>query len=248
MNTLPVTAITPKAMPIGRGAGWLLDGFGYFSRSPMVWIGAIILVIIIGGAISFIPIIGALAPYLFMPVITGGLMLGCQAQAEGGEFTINYLFAGFSKNTGPLFVLGLIYMLCVIVIAVVVVIIIIAMIGGTAILQDIQAGNPEVIANNIKVILLGILMMLALYLPLLMALWFAPALVVLNEVSPVEALKLSFMACLVNILPFTLYGIVGLVLMILALIPLGLGMLILIPMITASVYIAWSEIFNTNRV
>ena len=96
MNVQPVTGITPKAMPIERGTGWLLDGFGYFSKSPMAWIGTIILLIIIGGAISFIPIIGALAPYLLMPVIMGGLMLGCQAQSQGGGFTVNHLFAGFS--------------------------------------------------------------------------------------------------------------------------------------------------------
>jgi hypothetical protein len=246
MNTQPVTGITPRAMPIERGTGWLLDGFGYFSKSPMAWIGTIILLIIIGGAISFIPIIGALAPYLLMPVIMGGLMLGCQAQSQGGEFTVNHLFAGFSNNTAQLVALGLIYMLGVIVITVVIVVIFFALIGGTAILQDIQAGNPEVIANHLNVILMGILIMLALYLPLLMALWFAPALVVLNDVSPVEALKLSFKACLMNILPFTLYGIVGLVLMIIAAIPLGLGMLILIPMITASVYISYSEIFNAK--
>ena len=246
MNTQTESLMTPKAMPIERGAGWLFDGFGYFSRSPMAWIGTIILLIIIGGATTIIPVIGALAPYLFMPVIMGGLMLGCQAQAQGGEFSVNHLFAGFSNNTAQLIVLGLLYMVGVIVITVVVVVIIFALVGGTAILQDFQAGNPEVIANYASEILLGILMILALYLPLLMALWFAPALVILNDVAPVKALKLSFMACLMNILPFTLYGIVGLILMFIAVIPLGLGMLILIPMMTASVYISYSEIFNTN--
>jgi len=33
---------------------------------------------------------------------------------------------------------------------------------------------------------------------------------------------------------------------VIAIIPLGLGLLILGPMIVASVYIAWSEIFNTK--
>jgi uncharacterized membrane protein len=80
-----------------------------------------------------------------------------------------------------------------------------------------------------------------------MAYWFAPALVVLNDVSPLDALIISFKACLTNILPFTLYGIVGLVLTVIAIIPLGLGLLILGPMIVASIYIAWSEIFDANR-
>jgi uncharacterized membrane protein len=76
-----------------------------------------------------------------------------------------------------------------------------------------------------------------------MALWFAPALVVLRELPPIQALKQSFRGCLKNIVPFLVYGLVAMVLTVLAAIPFGLGLLVMMPVIMASVYVAYGEIF-----
>ena len=40
-----------------------------------------------------------------------------------------------------------------------------------------------------------------------MLIWFAPLLVVFNGLPPLEAMKLSFAACLKNMLPFLVYGV-----------------------------------------
>jgi len=80
--------------------------------------------------------------------------------------------------------------------------------------------------------------------PLIMLFWFAPTLIVLNdEIGIIEALKLSFMGCLKNILPFLIYGIVGFILMVLATIPLGLGWLVLAPVFLGTVYVGYKDIF-----
>ena len=39
-------------------------------------------------------------------------------------------------------------------------------------------------------------------LPLMMMIWFAPALITQHRISPVDALRMSFMGCLRNILSF----------------------------------------------
>ena len=246
METQTPAVNNPRAMPVGRGAGWLLDGFGYFRKNPLAWIGIIILMFVLTLIIMLIPIIGGLAINLIMPIFMGGMMLGCQAQAQGGELSVNHLFAGFSKNTVQLIVLGLLYMLGFILISIVLVALIFTMFGGMAMLESMQSGDPELVQENAKIFLLLFLVGTALYLPLLMAYWFAPALIILADVSPVAAMKMSFMGCLYNVLPFTLYGIVGVVLSIIASIPLGLGLLIFIPMMIASVYIAYREIYNVT--
>jgi uncharacterized membrane protein len=243
MNAESTPLLNPKAMPIDRGAGWLLEGFGYFKNSALNWIGVCILFFVISIVLSLLPVIGGLAVNILMPVFMAGLILGCHAQQQGGEFTVNHLFAGFSNNTARLVVLGLIYMLCLIAITIVALIMIFFMLGGLAFLEHLESGNPDLILQNIRGVMLVLLVALALYLPILMAYWFAPALVVLNDVSPVDALMMSFKGCLVNILPFTLYGIIGLILFVIAVIPFGLGLLILGPMIIASVYIAYRDIF-----
>jgi hypothetical protein len=246
MNSESVPVTNPKAMSIDRGAAWLFEGFGYFKNSALNWIGACILLFVISIVISLVPFIGGVAVNILMPVFMAGLILGCHAQHQGGEFTVNHLFAGFSNNTAQLILLGLIYLLGMIAITIVALIMIFFMLGGLAFLEHLESGNPEMILQNIKGVMLILLVAMMLYLPLLMAYWFAPALIVLNDVSPVDALIMSFKGCLTNILPFTLYGIVGLVLAVIAVIPFGLGLLILGPMIIASVYIAYCDIFASQ--
>jgi uncharacterized membrane protein len=82
--------------------------------------------------------------------------------------------------------------------------------------------------------------------PLLMAYWFAPALVIMHGVAPIAAMKASFGACLRNILPFLVYGIVMMVLAFLAMIPVGLGMLVWIPLSFTSTYAAYRDIFTED--
>jgi uncharacterized membrane protein len=85
--------------------------------------------------------------------------------------------------------------------------------------------------------------MLALLLPLFMALWFAPALAVFHQQGPAEAMKNSFVACLKNVVPFLLYSVILLLLTFVASIPFGLGWLVLGPVLAASLYTSYRDIF-----
>ena len=96
----------------------------------------------------------------------------------------------------------------------------------------------------IVVALLAFLVFLALIVPLVMAIWFAPALVVLNDMSAIDAMKLSFKACLANIVPFLIYGLVLVGLSILALLTLGLGYLVLLPVIYITYYTSYREVLT----
>ena len=56
-------------------------------------------------------------------------------------------------------------------------------------------------------------------------------------------MKASFSACLKNIVPFLVYGVMLFILAVVAMIPFGLGMLVLVPVIIASVYAAYRDVF-----
>jgi uncharacterized membrane protein len=77
-----------------------------------------------------------------------------------------------------------------------------------------------------------------------MALWFAPALVVLRGLAPMAAVRESFLGCLKNMVPFLIYGIVLLVPSIFATIPFLLGWLVLLPVVIASIYVAYRDIYG----
>jgi uncharacterized membrane protein len=93
------------------------------------------------------------------------------------------------------------------------------------------------------VLLLVALIALAVTIPVIMAFYFAPALITFNDLEVMQALKLSFRGCLRNIMPFLLFGILMILLSILAMIPMGLGMLILAPVGMISIYVCYKEIF-----
>jgi uncharacterized membrane protein len=234
----------PRPVAFSRGMAWLTEGFGYFQRDALVWIGITIIWFVITLALAFIPLVGSVAGQILMPVFMGGMMLGCRSRAEGGELQVAHLFAGFSQHSGQLLLVGLLYLAGLIVMIVLIVVLVIFGAGGSAIMPELEGGDVAALSGNLMPVLLISLVTLALYLPLLMACWFAPTLVVLRNIDAVEAMKLSFNGCLRNILPFLLYGIIGLVLSIVAVITLGLGFLVLLPVVIASVYTAYLDIYH----
>jgi uncharacterized membrane protein len=80
--------------------------------------------------------------------------------------------------------------------------------------------------------------------PVLMGYWFAPVLAGLHNLSAVEAMKLSFTACLKNILPFLLYGFIFMALLIIAIIPFGLGLVVVAPLMMTSLYSSYADVFG----
>ena len=242
-NLSPSPICQPRSVAIDRGTAWLTEGFGYFQKDTVAWVGVTILWFVITLALAFVPLLGNLAVQILTPVFVGGMMLGCRARAQGGAFQVAHLFAGFSQNTGQLIVVGLLYLGGIIGIVILLMVLVLFSFGSLVIIQQVNAGDLTALTDNLKVVLLIILITLSLYIPLVMAFWFAPALVIMRNAGAVDALKLSFNGCLLNIMPFLLYGIIGLALTIVAVIPMGLGLLVLVPMLIASMYVSCQDIF-----
>ncbi|MDP1952644.1 MAG: BPSS1780 family membrane protein, partial [Betaproteobacteria bacterium] len=175
---------------------------------------------------------------LLFPIFGAGLILGCQALDQGGTLELSHLFLGFKRRTGDLVLVGVFNLIGWVVIALAV----IAVIGGGVFMALLRGGMPGA-SLSILSMLIAMLLVAGLSVPLYMATWFAPALIVLHDLAPAAALKASFYACLKNWLPFLVYGVVLLVLGLAAAIPLGLGYLVLVPVLVASVYTSYRDIF-----
>jgi hypothetical protein len=226
-----------RSVEAGQGWAWIASAFGLFRKRAAAWIGITVVLFVLLFVLNLIPLIGAIANMLLMEVILGGLFLGCRALEADGEFGVGQLFAGFSNQTGRLIVLGVLTVVGWIAIMVVVFFIL-----GRS-MMGLMSGDPAAITAAGPTIAIGVLVALGLSVPLYMALWFAACLVVFEEVQPAQAMGQSFRACLKNIVPFLLYGIVFLVLFFIAAIPLGLGFLVVIPVLIASVYTSYRDIF-----
>jgi uncharacterized membrane protein len=231
-----------RAVPASNGWKWITDGWELFKRQPGTWILLLIVFVLLSVVIAVIPILGSIASNILWPVFAGGILLGCRELDQGGELAVGHLFAGFREHFGKLAVIGILYLVALIVVVLVAFAITGAGIGFGALMGTERAG-AEV---NVTAILLGVLVGLALIVPVVMAVWFAPTLIVLNDLGVGDAVKASFGACLRNIIPFLVYGAIGMGLAIVASIPLGLGWLVLGPTLAASVYAAYRDIFYTG--
>jgi uncharacterized membrane protein len=228
-----------RRVDVGRAVEWLRLGWGIFLKNPGLWIGISVVVMVIGVVLSMIPIIGQLAFNFLMPVFSAGLLLGCKALRDGGELRFDHLFAGFRQNTGNLIMVSVYYLIGLVAVSVVT-----FLIGGGAAFTGAMMGRGVGMGIAAGGFLLAMLIMLALMVPLAMAVWFAPALVVFHDVPPVDALKASFGACLKNLLPFLVFGVILLVLAFVASLPLFLGWLVLAPVLVGSHYSSYLDLFE----
>ena len=241
-------AVSPRAVDAGRGAAWWSEGWRLFTPAVGPWILIVVIGFVLNLILAFIPILGSIASHLLFPILAGGLMLGCRAIDRGEPLTIGHLFAGFGPRAGSLLIVALIYIVATIAILLFVVALVVAFFG-VAVLSHLWSGQDSLsdgaaLSGIALIVLVGLLLFLLLYLPLVMAVWFAPALVVLQGAEPWAAMKLSFIGSLENILPFLIYGVVGIALAIVATIPLLLGWLVLGPVTVASVYASYCDIFE----
>jgi uncharacterized membrane protein len=230
-----------RVVDIGRSLQWLASGWDLFVRAPGAWvaISAILLVIIV--FLNLVPLVGSIALAFLMPVLFAGLLAGCRELARGGALRVDHLFLGFRGDaTGKLVAIGVFSLA-----GVAIVFVVMTLVGGGALISGEMIGRGMAGAGLVMGgILLAAVIGLALLVPLSMALWFAPALILFGGMTPGPALKASFMGCLKNVLPFSVYGVVLFVLMVVAALPFLLGYLVLIPMIAGSIYASYVDIYE----
>ena len=245
----PAPAPPPRLLPAGDGAAWWGESWRIFCAAPAAWLGILVVFVVVSIALVLVPIVGSLVHTVLTPVFAGGAMLGCHALARGEPLRIGHLFEGFQRGRfAPLCILGLIWLAILVVIAIVMVATIFLTLGasGLAALMDFSGTSIDYAAlasAGMAVFIVG-LVALAITVLVAMAYWFAPALVVLNGEPPVAALQKSFAASSRNIGAFLLYGLIYIGLAIVASIPVGLGWLVLGPMVAGSCYAGWRTIFG----
>jgi uncharacterized membrane protein len=217
---------------------WLTAGWRTFLAKPDIWVVQTVILIVILTALGLVPFLGWAAAPLAFPVLVAGMLAGAQAQDRGEPLRIDHLFDGLRRHAGNLLMIGAFHLFGALLAA-----LIAAAVGGSAALTGLVVGAFAGMSVAAGGVMLAVVVFTVLWVLLLMALWFAPALVMLQDVSPLDAMKLSARACLSNLLTFVVLGAVLYVLTWVAMLPAGLGMLVLVPVLAGALYAAWQDTF-----
>jgi len=201
----------PRVVAAGRGAAWWGGGVRIFMTRIGTWIGIMIIYFIISALISAVPYVGTVGHWLLTPVFMGGLMIGCDSIQREGTLKVSHLFEGFQgTHFVPLMIIGAVNMALALAIAGITA----AGVFGSMKLADI-ANMPdplEALAGSWRAMtgmgFLAFVVVLVIGSVFAMLNWFAPALVALRGATAMEAMRLSFFACLRNWVPFLVYGLI----------------------------------------
>ena len=179
-------------------------------------------------------------------VLLGGLMIGARDLDHGRPLRLAHLLAGLRRHGAQLLLLGALEVLGTLTVAAVAAAMSRAVTYGQGLLP------PDSILAGTAGTLLPILLGASLYLPLVIAGYFAPTLITVYDQKALSALRTSLAGALKNIPAFLVYILVVIPLCTLVMLPLSLGgaftlclgVIMLLPILTASLYVAARDMFT----
>ena len=195
-----------KIVPARMGIQWVKLGILTFFKQPLALAGLFFMFMAVMSVLSIVPLLGSALALALLPGTTLGLMAATQ-EATKGKFPMpSILISAFragQKQLRAMLVLGAIYA-----VGFLLVMGVSALIDGGALARMYLVGGSitrdMLMAPEFQT---AMLVTMALYLPLSLLFWHAPALVHWHGVAPVKSLFFSGVACLRNFWAFTVFGV-----------------------------------------
>jgi hypothetical protein len=170
-----------------------------FSASPFLWTAIVAAYVLVAATGYRIPYAGTLLVHALLPVMAVGIMNGCRAVLARQPLRLMHLFSALSPGFLPLARLGLLELALSLVLWALA-----ALVDGGAMFRALFVAPQE--DETIHVTPLFAVVTLA-HLPLLMAMWFAPALVAWQAMPAAKAMFFSFFAVWHNLRAFLVFAV-----------------------------------------
>jgi hypothetical protein len=197
-----------------RGLAWLATAWALFARARMPWLFLLATYYVVMMAVDLVPLIGPLAVPVIKPVFAVGFLAAAWTQERGATPRVADLFMGFRSNLRALLVLGAAF-----VGGITLAVMSTTLVDGGKLIDALTSPAPathaerEAWANALNATLrdgrtqLAMLFAVLVALPTLAALWFAPGLVVFQDLPALAALGHSLRAAVANWRPLVLYAL-----------------------------------------
>jgi uncharacterized membrane protein len=274
---MPVSAnrsISPllpyRRVPAGQAIVWWAEGWRTFLRAPLPWVGMTVALLVILVVLRALPLGSLLSQWLSLPLFALGAVFASflrrrwvQAQTmtpqgmpvePATEGTFEESAQLWRKRIRPLLVASVLVLVLGGAFGAVFVLGLGAMLGvGLASMgalshvlspgAGMMAGMGAMAGGLFTLMLLALA---ALFL-LNVAFWFVNTLVALGGVQPWDAIVLSAKAGFANVGALVLFTLLLIPISLIAMIPAGLGLLVLLPVLSGASYASYQDVFGTAR-
>ena len=202
-DVLRIGIRTMNTVPASYGWNWVLTGFALFRKNPAMWAFLVFSYIMLMQLLGMIPVLGWFAATVLIPGFSASFMIVSRELDQGNRPAFGLLFSGFRSNLPALLRQGGLYLagaLCILGLS--------ALVDGGPLLHLMMLGErPPASAFEDGSLAAAAALAGTLYLPLLAAFWFAPALSAWRNLPALQALFYSLFAALRNWRAFFVYGL-----------------------------------------
>jgi hypothetical protein len=230
----------PRSVPATHVFRWLAEGWQLFVKRPVEWVLmalATFLLLMISGAI---PVIGRMLAMVILQVLAGGMVAAAHHLYEREELHVAEVLDGFKQHAGNLAMVGLLFGLALTIAGIATFVVTLF----ASAIAHLFSGLPFRFDMLIQSLFADWLVSAAVTIALLLTLWFAPALVMLGGRPPFEAMRLSLRACVHNAGASMLLALLlSIGVPLLLTVTFGFGILVLIPLISTTIYASWRDVF-----
>jgi uncharacterized membrane protein len=227
----------------GSGAKWLREAWQLFTAQPLGWISLTSCWVLLSLVLMIFPLIGMPLALMLQPAFFAGFVLACRDQSLGQNVLVSHLFAGFKQAGRPLIQVGAVALLASLLVQIAV--------DATGIfsgvptkgsIQEVADAIRTAIANNFFIWMASV----AAQALISGVLWFTSALLAHQVMPASHAIRWSFFAFIGNFVPLLLFGVMLIGLATIAALPLGLGLLIYLPLYAICHYTSFNSVFRAS--
>ena len=208
-------------VPARTGLAWVKLGIKTFLQQPLAISGLFFMFMALLSIASLLPFVGSALALALLPAATLGLMAATQ-EATKGKFPMPLIlvsaFRAGKQRLKAMVTLGAMYAVGFLIIM-----------GVSSLIDGGQFARLYLVGGKITEELVlqsdfqaAMWVTLALYLPLSLMFWHAPALVHWHGITPVKSVFFSFMACYKNFGAYAVFGMVWMGAFMLAMLVVGL--------------------------
>jgi len=227
-----------KASHIFQAKNWLISAWKLFWKKPLTWF-LMMLIFIVFVAIGSSFVLGGFIVTLLLPVFAGGVFLALDKANRDEPISIESLFLAFKDKA----VLRELITVGVIGVAAVVLKMIFQYLTGNDYEIRLDASRMQDGEDVYKQVSDGSLFTGIISWAWALTLFFGVPLVAIYRVTAISALKHSFFGVLFNFVPLFVFLVLTVLLTIISILPFGLGLLVLIPVLVGATYFSFKDIF-----